>query len=116
MVGPISAFAGSPPARAVSVRGLTHFRRCDVKARHAITRERVVVQKLAQNSVKLGLRPKNALHGESPLYEVFHENTKLGRWSGRVYSARAAAFAQLRPGQTPLRGGKIYSLMDRRAL
>jgi SagB-type dehydrogenase family enzyme len=87
-----------------------------VNARHPITCERVVVQKLAQNSVKLGLRPKNALHRESPLYEVFHENTKLGRWNGRVYSAWAAAFAQCRPGQTPLRGGKIYSLMDRHAL
>jgi SagB-type dehydrogenase family enzyme len=87
-----------------------------VKARSAITGDRVVVQKLAQNSVTLGLRPKNALHGESPLYEVFHENTKLGRWSGRVYSAWAAAFAQGRPGHTPLRGGKIYSLMDRHAL
>jgi SagB-type dehydrogenase family enzyme len=98
------------------VRGLTHFRRCDVKTRHAIACERVVVQKLAQNSVKLGLRSKNALYGESPLYEVFHENTKLGRWNGRVYSAWAAAFAQFRPGQTPLHGGKIYSLMDRHAL
>lgn len=84
--------------------------------RHATAGDRPVVQKLAQNSVKLGLRPKSSLQRRSPLYEVFHENTKFGRLSGRVYAAWAAAFMRTRPDRTQLQGGKIYTLMNRRAL
>ena len=87
-----------------------------MKDAHAVEVDRPLCQKLAHNSVKVGLYPRNALHGESALYEVFHENTKLGALTGRAVSAWATAYMRLRADRTPLQGGKVYSLMERRAL
>lgn len=87
-----------------------------MKGSDAATGDRRLFQKLAHNSVKVGLRPRNALHGESALYEVFHENTKLGPLTGRALSAWAANFVRPRPDRTPLQGGKVYTLMERRDL
>jgi SagB-type dehydrogenase family enzyme len=83
---------------------------------YVVTGDRRLFRKLAHNSVKVGLHPKNFLHGESALYEVFHENTKLGRLTSRVYSAWALSYMRSRPDRTPLQGGKVYTLMERREL
>jgi SagB-type dehydrogenase family enzyme len=85
-----------------------------------VTRERSLMQKLAQRSAKLGLDAKNALH------EVFHENTKLGRLSGRVYSSWIVNFNRSQTARQTARpllrywqsgpAYKPYTLMERRAL
>jgi SagB-type dehydrogenase family enzyme len=87
-----------------------------MKERHAVAADRQVLQKLGHNSLKVGLHAKNSLHGKNSLYEVFHENTKLGRLSTRAYSAWIANYIRSRPDRTPLRGGKVYTLMERRTL
>jgi SagB-type dehydrogenase family enzyme len=82
-----------------------------------VTDDRQVLQKLARNSVRLGLNVRNSL------YEVFHENTKLGRLSARAYSTWIVNFSRSRNAQHTLKaavhqgqGYKVYTLMDRRAL
>ncbi len=89
-----------------------------MKERHATANgDRRLVQKLAYNSVKIGLDATNSL------FEVFHENTKLGRLTARAYSTwifnitrsrtnRQAMQASLHQGQ----GYKAYTLMERREL
>jgi SagB-type dehydrogenase family enzyme len=86
--------------------------------RHATaTSDRPLLQKLARHSVKLGLNAKNSLS------EVFHENTKLGRWSARAnatwifnmnrsHKVRQTMLESLHQGQ----GHKTYTLMERRTL
>lgn len=83
---------------------------------HSVRSHRRLLQKLAQNSVRVGLHAKNSLQDRSSLYEVFHENTKLGRWTARAYSAWITNYTRERRGRTPLQGGKVYTLMERRAL
>ncbi len=85
-------------------------------ASRTATDDHRLLQKLAQNSVKVGRSVRNALYGKSALYEVFHENTKLSRWSTRAYWDWIGNFSRMRPGQTPLQGGKVYTLMERREL
>lgn len=91
-----------------------------MKESHATMRgDRQLLQKLAQGSVKLGLA-KNAL------YEVFHENTKLGRLTARAYSSWIVNFSRPRTAAetTPAyarywqtgHGYKTYTLMERRDL
>jgi SagB-type dehydrogenase family enzyme len=82
-----------------------------------VTDDRQMLQKLARNSVRLGRNVKNSL------YEVFHENTKLGRLSARAYSTWIVNFSRSRNAQHTLKaavhqgqGYKVYTLMDRRAL
>jgi SagB-type dehydrogenase family enzyme len=82
-----------------------------------VTDDRQMLQKLARNSVRLGVNVKNSL------YEVFHENTKLGRLSARAYSTWIVNFSRSRNAQHTLKaavhqgqGYKVYTLMDRRAL
>src|SRR5579862_6249502 len=82
-----------------------------------VTDDRQMLQKLARNSVSLGLNVKNSL------YEVFHENTKLGRLSARAYSTWMVNFSRSRSAQQTLKaavhqgqGYKVYTLMERRAL
>lgn len=78
--------------------------------------DRQLLRKLAQSSARVGLHPRNSLLGTSSLYEVFHENTKLSRWSTRAYSAWIINYTRSRPDRTPLQGGKVYTLMERREL
>ena len=82
----------------------------------SVRSNRRLLQKLAQNSVRVGQHAKNSLQDRSSLSEVFHENTKLGRWSSRAYSAWIANYLREGRGRTPLQGGKVYTLMERREL
>jgi SagB-type dehydrogenase family enzyme len=83
---------------------------------HSLRSSRRILQKLGQNSVRVGLHAKNSLQDRSSLSEVFHENTKLGRWSARAYSAWILNYSRERRGRPPLQGGKAYTLMERREL
>src|SRR5262245_35604387 len=65
-------------------------------------------QKLALGSAKLGLGDKN------PLYEIFHENTKLGPLTGRAYSAWILNFFRSHSAQQTIdRAYKTVTLMER---
>jgi len=90
------------------------------ESRATATANRQLRQKLAPGSVKVGLDAKNSL------YEVFHENTKLGRLSGRAYSTWILNFNWSRTSRQTMRplltswqtgkGYKPYTLMERREL
>jgi SagB-type dehydrogenase family enzyme len=73
--------------------------------------DRRISQKLAHSSAKLGLVEKNSL------YEIFHENTKLGPLTGRAYSAWILNFNRAhRAQQTIDQAYKVYTLMEQREL
>lgn len=70
-----------------------------------------ISQQLAHGSAKLGLEAKNAL------YEVFHENTKLGPLTGRAFSAWIVNFTRSHRAQKTIEQPyKLYTLMERREL
>jgi SagB-type dehydrogenase family enzyme len=70
-----------------------------------------MVRRLARSSAKLGLEAKNSL------YEIFHENTKLGPLTTRAYSAWILKFNRSHGAQQILEEGhKVYTLMERREL
>ena len=72
---------------------------------------RRVLEKLAHSSAKLGLEAKNSL------YEIFHENTKLGPLTSRAYSAWILNFLRSHRAQQSIdQPYKIYTLMERRKL
>jgi SagB-type dehydrogenase family enzyme len=58
--------------------------------RATVAGDRQLMKKLTRGSVKLGLEGKNAL------FEVFHENTKLGRLTARAYSTWILNFTRSR--------------------
>lgn len=65
----------------------------------------LVVRKFAQKSVLAPVRPRASLS------EVFHENSKLTRLSGRIQGARIASIARSRDVvQMLLKAYKVYSL------
>lgn len=73
--------------------------------------ERQVLRKLARSSVKVGLAAKNSL------YEIFHENTKLGPLTSRAYFAWIYNFGRShRTQQATEQAYKVYTLMERRDL
>lgn len=70
-----------------------------------------MARKLAHGAAKLGLEAKNSL------YEIFHENTKLGPLTGRAYAAWIVNFTRShRTQQIIEQGYKVYTLMERREL
>lgn len=82
-----------------------------------VTSDRRVIRKLARHAAGLGRSAKNAL------YEVFHENTKLGRYGGRTYATWLATMSRSHTARqafaTVVHQGqayKAYSSMDTRAL
>jgi SagB-type dehydrogenase family enzyme len=86
----------------------------------AIARDRRLLRKLAQGSAQWGRETKSAL------FEVFHENTKLGRLTARAYTSWILNFNQKSAEQQATsalanqwqtgNGGKPYTLMERCAL
>jgi SagB-type dehydrogenase family enzyme len=80
---------------------------------HPLPDDRRLLRKLASNTLKLGRHATTSFHRKSPLYELFHENTKLGRLSARAYSEWILNYLRIGRDRTPLQGGKVYTLMDR---
>ena len=79
-----------------------------MKHGQAAIADRELLQKLGQSSVKVGHHAKNSL------YEVFHENTKLGRLSARAYSTWIFNFGRSRAArQTMHQEYKVYTLGER---
>lgn len=77
-----------------------------------VTSDRRVSQKLGHTSVKLGLAAR-----KNSLYEIFHENTKLGPLTSRAYSAWILNFIRSRRTQRLVElAHKVYTLMERREL
>lgn len=89
-----------------------------MRDRHlTVTADRRTIRKLARHSAGLGRSTRNAL------YEVFHENTKLGPYSGRTYATWLATMSRSRAARqafaTAVHQGqayKTYSSMQTRAL
>ncbi|MFY9826386.1 MAG: SagB/ThcOx family dehydrogenase [Thermoanaerobaculia bacterium] len=55
--------------------------------------------------------------GKDPLYEVFHENTKLGPLTSRAYSAWIVNFTRSHTAQQTIdQAYKVYTLMERQEL
>lgn len=73
--------------------------------------DRRAFENLAHRSTKLGSEAKNSL------YEIFHENTKLGPLTGRAYSAWILNFVRSQRAQRAIdESYKVYTLMERREL
>lgn len=82
-----------------------------------MTGDRRLLRKLARHSATLGLQARDSL------YEVFHENTKLGRYGARTYAAWVTRMSRSRTAvqalMTAVHQGqayKAYTLMERREL
>ncbi len=83
----------------------------------SLAKETAWLEQLADGSGTPGLAARKARQAKTALYEVFHENTKLGRLSTRAYSAWMINFARSRMyRQTLHQEYKVYTLMERRAL
>ncbi len=82
------------------------------------TLDRPLRQKLATHSGTLAIQQgRHALRIKSSLSEVFHENTKLGRWTTRAAAAWTLTFGRSRTyAETRGHEYKTYTLMERRAL
>jgi len=73
--------------------------------------DRPALQNLTPSSAKLGLGKKNSL------YEIFHENTKLGPLTGRAYAAWIINFTRSHSAQQTIdQAYKTYTLMESREL
>lgn len=76
------------------------------------TSDQRVFQKLKHTSVRLGREAR-----KNALYEIFHENTKLGPLTSRAYSAFIVNFIRSRRAQRMVElAHKVYTLVERRAL
>ncbi len=70
-----------------------------------------LIEKLVRGTAKLGLGAKDSL------YEIFHENTKLGSLTARAYAASILNFNRTHSPQQILgEAYKIYTLRERREL
>jgi SagB-type dehydrogenase family enzyme len=73
--------------------------------------DRRVFHKLTNRSAARGLEGKNSL------YEIFHENTKLGPLTSRAYSAWIVNFFRSHKAQQTIdQAYKVYTLMERQEL
>lgn len=73
--------------------------------------ERRTLKKFSPRSLFAPVRLK------ATLSQIFHENTKLGRWTGRAYATAIESFLRSREVRDLLtRAYKVYTLMDREEL
>jgi len=75
---------------------------------------KMLQHKLASHSGALGLHGRHALRTKNSLSEVFHENTKLGRWSARAAAIWTFTYTRSRAYKETIQHEyKTYTLMER---